>query len=109
MNFRVLATGSFSLYHSVLGISLGHDITLPNGQATRHPSVNLFFDDIHERLQKAMDICEKTPLGRFLQHSEPCRNLFFIANISGEIVRIDPKVRQALNFIETGNDDMYYY
>ncbi|CAF3858415.1 unnamed protein product [Rotaria sp. Silwood1] len=70
---------------SVLSISLSHDITLPNGQSTRHPSVNLFFDGIHERLQRAIDICEKTPL----------------ANISGEIVEIDPKARQALNFIET--------
>ncbi|CAF3869706.1 unnamed protein product [Rotaria sp. Silwood1] len=78
---------------SVLGISLGHDITLPNGQATRHPSVNVFFDGIRERLQQAMDICEKTPL----------------ANISDEIVEIDPKACQARNFIETGNDDMCYY
>ncbi|CAF0997933.1 unnamed protein product [Rotaria sordida] len=70
---------------SVLGTSLSHDITLPNGQSTRHPSVNLFFDGIHERLQRAIDICEKAPL----------------ANISGEIVGIDSKVRQALNFIET--------
>jgi hypothetical protein len=36
-------------------------------------------------------------------------NLFFIANISGEIMEIDPKARQALNFIETGNDNMCYY
>ncbi|CAF3400805.1 unnamed protein product [Rotaria socialis] len=70
---------------SILGISLSHDITLPNGQSKRHPSVDLFSNGIHERLQQAIDICERTPL----------------ANISGESMEIDPKACQALNFIET--------
>ncbi|CAF3619241.1 unnamed protein product [Rotaria socialis] len=70
---------------SILCISLSHDITLPNGQSKRHPSVDLFSNGIHERLQQAIDICERTPL----------------ANISGESMEIDPKACQALNFIET--------
>ncbi|CAF1939925.1 unnamed protein product [Rotaria magnacalcarata] len=70
---------------SILGISLSHDITLPNGQVTRHPSVDLFSDGIHERLKRAIEICKTTPL----------------ENISGEIMEIDPKACQALNFIET--------
>ncbi|CAF1072340.1 unnamed protein product [Rotaria sordida] len=55
---------------SVLGTSLSHDITLPNGQSIRHPSVNLFFDGIHERLQRAIDICEKAPLEAFIEQIE---------------------------------------
>jgi hypothetical protein len=72
MNFKGLVTEVFSLYHSVLGVSCGHDITLPNGQSTRHPSVNLLFDDIRERLQQAVAIYEKTPLGMLLINSDPC-------------------------------------
>jgi hypothetical protein len=28
--------------------------------------------------------------------------LFFVANVSGQVVEIDPEARKALNFIETG-------
>ncbi|CAF4543477.1 unnamed protein product, partial [Rotaria sp. Silwood2] len=69
----------------ILSLSLTFDVTLPNGQATRHPKANPFIDMIRERLQQAIEIYEKTPL----------------ANVSGQVVEIDPKARKALNFIET--------
>ncbi|CAF4420190.1 unnamed protein product, partial [Adineta steineri] len=40
---------------------------------------------MRERLQQAIEIYEKTPL----------------ANVSGQVVEIDPEARKALNFIET--------
>ncbi|CAF3918247.1 unnamed protein product, partial [Rotaria sp. Silwood1] len=69
----------------VLSLSLTFDVTLPNGQSTRHPDVNQFIDMIRVRLQQAIEVYEKTPL----------------ANVSGQVVEIDPEARKALNFIET--------
>jgi hypothetical protein len=39
-------------------------VALPNGQSIRHPDVNKFVDMMRERLQQAIEIYEKTPLGR---------------------------------------------
>ncbi|CAM4792055.1 unnamed protein product [Rotaria magnacalcarata] len=69
----------------VLSSSLTFDVTLFNGQSTRHPNANKFLDTIRERLGHAIEIYEKTPL----------------ANVSGQTVEIDPEARKALNFIET--------
>ena len=56
-----------------------------------------------ERLQQAIEIYEKTPLGRsFLQILYDRITLFVVANVSGQVVEIDPEARKALNFIETG-------
>ncbi|CAF2919335.1 unnamed protein product [Rotaria sp. Silwood2] len=49
---------------SVLGTSLSFDIKLPNGQSTRHPNVDQFIDSIRERLDQAIRIYEKKPLGK---------------------------------------------
>ncbi|CAF4314779.1 unnamed protein product [Rotaria socialis] len=70
----------------ILSSSLTFDVTLVNGQSTRHPNANKFLDAIRERLGHAIEIYEKTPL----------------ANVSGQTVEIDPEARKALNFIETG-------
>jgi len=51
---------------SVLAISLSFDIQLPNGQTTRHPNVNKFIDNVRVRLNQAIRICEKTPLGKII-------------------------------------------
>ncbi|CAF3427722.1 unnamed protein product [Rotaria socialis] len=69
----------------ILSSSLTFDVTLVNGQSTRHPNANKFLDAIRERLGHAIEIYEKTPL----------------ANVSGQTVEIDPEARKALNFIET--------
>lgn len=47
-----------------LATSLSYDIKLPNGQSTRHTNANRFIDSIRERLAHAIQIYEKTPLGR---------------------------------------------
>ncbi len=52
------------MFFSVLSLSLSFDVTLPNGQSTRHPDANKFIDTMRERLQQAIEIYEKTPLGR---------------------------------------------
>jgi hypothetical protein len=52
------------VFFSVLSLSLSFDVTLPNGQSTRHPDANKFIDTMRERLQQAIEIYEKTPLGR---------------------------------------------
>lgn len=62
---------SFQLIHmlflfSVLSLSLTFDVQLPNGQSTRHPDAGKFIDFIRERLIHAIEIYEKTPLGRKL-------------------------------------------
>ncbi len=38
-------------------------MTLPNGESKRHPDANKFIDMMRERLQQAIEIYEKTPLG----------------------------------------------
>jgi hypothetical protein len=43
---------------------LSFDVTLPGGQSTRHPNANKFIDMMRERLQQAIEVYEKTPLGR---------------------------------------------
>ena len=52
------------LFFSILSLSLSFDVRLPNGQSTRHPDANKFIDAMRERLQQAIEIYEKTPLGR---------------------------------------------
>ncbi|CAF4885734.1 unnamed protein product, partial [Rotaria sp. Silwood2] len=37
---------------------------LPNGQSTRHPNVDQFIDSIRERLDQAIRISGKKPLGK---------------------------------------------
>ena len=54
------------MFYSVLSSSLTFDVTLANGQSTRHPNANKFLDVIRERLGHAIEIYEKTPLGRTL-------------------------------------------
>jgi hypothetical protein len=51
---------------SLLAVSLSFDIKLPNGQSTRHPNVDRFIDSIGERLNQAIQIYEKTPLGKLI-------------------------------------------
>ncbi|CAF1508051.1 unnamed protein product [Didymodactylos carnosus] len=68
-----------------ISTSITFDITLPNGQSTRHPDVNKFIDSLRERLEQAIEIYERTPL----------------ANVTGQVVEIDFEARKALNFIET--------
>jgi hypothetical protein len=46
---------------------LSFDVTLPNGQSIRHPDANKFIDEMRERLQQAIEIYEKTPLGRVFE------------------------------------------
>lgn len=55
---------SLSLSNSVLSVSLSFDVKLPNGQSTRHPDANRFIDTIRERLQQAIEIYERKPLGK---------------------------------------------
>ncbi|CAF1595453.1 unnamed protein product, partial [Adineta steineri] len=46
----------------LLSISISYDVTLFNGQSTRHPSSNQVFDDLRERFHQAIGIYERTPL-----------------------------------------------
>ena len=57
---------------------------------------------MRERLQQAIEIYEKTPLGTVFWHNIPESSSSFLANVSGQVVEIDPEARRALNFIETG-------
>lgn len=75
---------------------------LPNGQATRHPDANRFIDTIRERLHQAIEIYEKTPLGKIEFFLRIAYVRIFLANITGQVVEIDQEARKALNFIETG-------
>ncbi|UJR17800.1 hypothetical protein I4U23_004699 [Adineta vaga] len=61
------------------------DVTLPNGQSTRHPNMNLFLSFVRKRLQEAMDICEKSSR----------------VDSSDEVAKIVSERQQALVFIET--------
>ncbi|CAF0766600.1 unnamed protein product [Rotaria sordida] len=49
---------------NVLSMSFSFNIRLFNGKSTRHPSINQCMDVIYERLHQAIEIYEKTPLGR---------------------------------------------
>lgn len=55
------------MFYSVLSLSLTFDVTLPGGQSTRHPDADKFIDMMREKLRLAIDIYEKTPLGRIFQ------------------------------------------
>lgn len=57
---------------------------------------------IRERLQQAIEIYEKTPLGIIFPNSIDDLSCSSLANVSGQVVEIDPEARRALNFIETG-------
>ena len=71
-------------------------MTLPNGQATRNPSVGPFLADIRKRLQEAMDVVESSSENILCC---PVKN-------ADEVTTNYPNTRQALEFIETGDDDM---
>jgi hypothetical protein len=40
------------------------NLSVTNAQSTRHPDANRFIDTIRERLHQAIEIYEKTPLGK---------------------------------------------
>ncbi|CAF4019942.1 unnamed protein product [Adineta steineri] len=80
----------------VLALSMSHDVTLLDGQSTRQPNINVFLDTISERLNQAIEICERLPI-----------NL-----ISDQILETDLETQKAFNFIETvvlTNSDIFYY
>jgi hypothetical protein len=95
-------------------------MTLFNGKSTRQPDINHFIDDICERLREAMEVYDKSPLGRmrFLSFIVLIfeKLIFFVCitslvNVSGQVVEMDFEVCKAFNFIETGKinsvfDDM---
>jgi hypothetical protein len=54
----------FILLISVFARTLRFDVTLFNGQSTRNPKIDSFFDGIHERLRKAIEIYEVASLGK---------------------------------------------
>ncbi|CAF0736207.1 unnamed protein product [Didymodactylos carnosus] len=77
---------------NVLAMSLSFDIELPNGQSIRHPDVNKFIDSMRERLRQAIEIYEKTPLGKCLQP------------VKGAIVRIFPLLCEVESIV--ANDEV---
>ncbi len=58
-------------------MSLSFDVALPNGQSRRHPDANKFIDAMRERLHQAIEIYEKTPLGRVFRNLELYYRIFF--------------------------------
>ena len=60
-------------------------------------------DTMCDRLKQAIEIYEKTPLGKVnASQRDQNRLCSLLANVSGQVVEIDPEARKALNFIETG-------
>lgn len=55
---------SKNFFSSVLSVSLRYDLKLINRTWAHQPNVNDFMDEIGQRLRAAIDICDKSPLGR---------------------------------------------
>ncbi|CAF1329744.1 unnamed protein product [Adineta steineri] len=69
---------------TVLPIALQFDLTSFQGKSTRHPTINQFIDEMHQRLDEAIIICERKSL----------------INHIAETGIMDNEVHQALNLIE---------
>ncbi|CAF0841748.1 unnamed protein product [Rotaria sordida] len=70
---------------TVLSMSFSFDVRLFNGDSKRHPNINQCMDVICDKLHRAIEIYEKTPL----------------VNVYGQFVEIDAEACKALNVIET--------
>jgi len=91
-----------------LSISISFDITLFNGTSIHQPNINHFIDEICKRLDEAIEICDKSSLGRiYFLFSKKKRNFFSsLVNISGQVMEMDFEACKALNFIESGKDSV---
>lgn len=85
----------------ILSISISYDLTLFNSQSTRQPDVDQLIDDLCQRLDQSIEICERTTLSKMMNILDLFIRILLV-NISDENVEINIEARQAMNLMETG-------
>jgi len=80
-------------------------MTLFNGTTIRQSNVNHFIDEICKRLREAIEICDKSSLGKILfLYSKSLFCFSSLVNISDEAIEMDFEACKALNYIESGKN-----